>query len=164
EIASSRAAHAAGLAPELVHAEAGALVLRYVEGRTLAPADIRAPSMLPRLIPLLHRCHREIPKHLRGPAPFFWAYHAIRDYAPRPCAPPRCCAKPCGAWSPSCIRPSISTIPATQKRISSVSRQAGGTSMATELPSSARCVIIGGGIIGCSLAYHLVRLGWKEIL
>jgi thiamine kinase-like enzyme len=83
EVASNRAAHAAGIAPELVHAEAGALVIRYVEGRTLSPADIREKAMLPRLIRLLHRCHREIPKHLTGPAPFFWVYHAIRGYTQR---------------------------------------------------------------------------------
>ncbi len=33
-----------------------------------------------------------------------------------------------------------------------------------ELPASARAVIIGGGIVGCSTAYHLARLGWTEIV
>jgi glycine cleavage system aminomethyltransferase T/glycine/D-amino acid oxidase-like deaminating enzyme len=28
----------------------------------------------------------------------------------------------------------------------------------------ARVVIIGGGIIGCSVAYHLTRLGWRDVL
>ena len=28
----------------------------------------------------------------------------------------------------------------------------------------AKVVIVGGGIIGCSVAYHLAKLGWKEIL
>jgi 4-methylaminobutanoate oxidase (formaldehyde-forming) len=30
------------------------------------------------------------------------------------------------------------------------------------LPSEARAVIIGGGIVGCSTAYHLARLGWTD--
>ncbi|HEX4572640.1 MAG TPA: FAD-dependent oxidoreductase [Dongiaceae bacterium] len=34
----------------------------------------------------------------------------------------------------------------------------------SRLPRHARCVIIGGGIIGCSTAYHLARLGWKDVL
>ncbi len=29
-------------------------------------------------------------------------------------------------------------------------------------PTSARAVIIGGGIVGCSTAYHLARLGWTD--
>jgi sarcosine dehydrogenase len=31
-----------------------------------------------------------------------------------------------------------------------------------ELPSTAKAVIIGGGIVGCSTAYHLAKLGWKD--
>ena len=31
-------------------------------------------------------------------------------------------------------------------------------------PSSARVVIIGGGVIGCSVAYHLTKLGWKYVV
>lgn len=30
------------------------------------------------------------------------------------------------------------------------------------LPRAARAVIIGGGIVGCSTAYHLARLGWAD--
>ncbi len=36
--------------------------------------------------------------------------------------------------------------------------------MATEFPSQARVVIIGGGIAGCSLAYNLTKLGWSDVV
>ena len=32
------------------------------------------------------------------------------------------------------------------------------------LPARARVVIIGGGVVGCSVAYHLTRLGWKDVV
>lgn len=32
------------------------------------------------------------------------------------------------------------------------------------VPSKARAVIIGGGIAGCSVAYHLAKLGWKDVV
>ncbi len=34
----------------------------------------------------------------------------------------------------------------------------------SELPSSARAIIIGGGVIGCSVAYHLAKLGWRDVV
>lgn len=33
-----------------------------------------------------------------------------------------------------------------------------------QVPESARVVIIGGGIIGCFIAYHLGHLGWDEVV
>ena len=33
-----------------------------------------------------------------------------------------------------------------------------------DLPSHARAVVIGGGVSGCSVAYHLARLGWDVVL
>ncbi|MGB5560571.1 MAG: FAD-dependent oxidoreductase [Paracoccaceae bacterium] len=32
------------------------------------------------------------------------------------------------------------------------------------VPTHARVVIIGGGVSGCSVAYHLAKLGWKDIV
>ena len=33
-----------------------------------------------------------------------------------------------------------------------------------DVPASARVVIVGGGIVGCSVAYHLGKLGWSDVL
>ncbi|MFN3765055.1 MAG: FAD-dependent oxidoreductase, partial [Aliihoeflea sp.] len=34
----------------------------------------------------------------------------------------------------------------------------------TALPTRARAVIIGGGISGCSVVYHLTKLGWRDVV
>jgi thiamine kinase-like enzyme len=83
ELAASRAAHAAGISPEVVYAEPGAMVFRYVEGRTLAPQDVRKETMLERVVPLVRTAHHTIPKHFRGPTPIFWVFQVLRDYAAR---------------------------------------------------------------------------------
>lgn len=36
--------------------------------------------------------------------------------------------------------------------------------MSSTFPTQARVVIVGGGIIGCSVAYHLVKLGWRDVV
>jgi 4-methylaminobutanoate oxidase (formaldehyde-forming) len=36
--------------------------------------------------------------------------------------------------------------------------------MTQDLPSDAQVVIVGGGIAGCSLAYHLAKLGWRDVV
>ena len=81
ELAAARAAHAAGLSPEIVHSEPGIMVQRLIEGRTLGAEDVREPTMLARILPLIRRCHREIPRYLRGPVLTFWVFHVVRDYA-----------------------------------------------------------------------------------
>jgi len=80
ELAASRAAAAAGLSPEVVHHEPGALVLRFIEGDTLKPEDVRRRPMLERILPLLRRCHREVEGHLRGSVQMFWVFYVLRDY------------------------------------------------------------------------------------
>jgi glycine/D-amino acid oxidase-like deaminating enzyme len=32
------------------------------------------------------------------------------------------------------------------------------------LPTQAQVVIIGGGVIGCSVVYHLTKLGWSDVV
>lgn len=78
ERAASAAAHDAGLSPEVVHVEPGIMVLRFIDGRTLVEADLRAD--VGRIVLLLKACHAEVARHLRGAAGAFWVFHVIRDY------------------------------------------------------------------------------------
>lgn len=39
-----------------------------------------------------------------------------------------------------------------------------GDSQLLPLPGQARVVICGGGIVGTSVAYHLAKLGWTDIV
>ena len=36
--------------------------------------------------------------------------------------------------------------------------------MAKQIPERAQVVIIGGGIVGASIAYHLTELGWNDVV
>jgi glycine cleavage system aminomethyltransferase T/glycine/D-amino acid oxidase-like deaminating enzyme len=36
--------------------------------------------------------------------------------------------------------------------------------MSKEIPGHAQVIIIGGGIVGCSVAYHLTKIGWTDVL
>lgn len=36
--------------------------------------------------------------------------------------------------------------------------------MSKNIPEKAKVVIVGGGIIGCSIAYHLTKLGWNDVV
>ena len=36
--------------------------------------------------------------------------------------------------------------------------------MPADLPGRARVVIVGGGVIGCSVAYHLAKIGWNDVV
>jgi thiamine kinase-like enzyme len=79
ELMAARAAHAAGFAPEVVHAEPGVMVSRFIEGRTYGPEDVRAN--IPRIAALVRRFHEEMPAQVSGPGFMFWVFHVIRDYA-----------------------------------------------------------------------------------
>ena len=36
--------------------------------------------------------------------------------------------------------------------------------MSNPIPNETKVVIVGGGVVGCSIAYHLTKLGWKDVL
>ncbi|MCF8533505.1 MAG: phosphotransferase family protein [Reyranella sp.] len=78
ERAVSIAAFEAGLSPEVVHAEPGILVLRFIAGRTFGEPDLAAN--IGRIVPLLKTCHAEVGRRVRGPVNAFWVFHVIRDY------------------------------------------------------------------------------------
>ncbi len=81
ELASSRAAHAAGLSPAVIFSAPGMLVLDYIESAALSAEDVAKPENLERILPLIRDCHIKIPRYFRGPAMIFWVFHVIRDYA-----------------------------------------------------------------------------------
>ena len=81
EVAASRAAELAGISPAVRHQEPGVLVTDYIEGKTFSEEDVRLPANLERILPVIKRCHQQIPTKLRGPALMFWVFHVIRDYA-----------------------------------------------------------------------------------
>jgi len=81
ELAASKAAYKAGMSPEVIHYELGALVIRYIEGKTFEECDVQRQENLERILPVIQRCHHDIPKLLRGPALVFWVFHILRDYA-----------------------------------------------------------------------------------
>lgn len=81
ELSASRAAHAAGVSPAVLHHEPGALVIDFIEGRTLAAEDLQRRPVLEQALALVSRAHRDMPRHLRGPVLVFWVFHVCRDYA-----------------------------------------------------------------------------------
>lgn len=79
EAMTARAAHAAGLAPEVRYSEPGVLVSAYLGAKTYGAEDVRAN--IERIAGLMRRFHDEMPKHVSGSGFMFWPFHVIRDYA-----------------------------------------------------------------------------------
>lgn len=81
ELSASQAAEQSGISPAVVHHEPGFLVLDFVDGKTLGAEEVREQERLERILPLIKRVHREMPKAVRGPVLMFWVFHVLRDYA-----------------------------------------------------------------------------------
>ena len=79
EVMAARAAHAAGFAPEVVHAGPGVMVSRFIEAKTFTAGDVRAD--IARIAETARRFHTLMPRHVSGPGFMFWVFHVIRDYA-----------------------------------------------------------------------------------
>ena len=80
ELAASRAAYKCGISPEVVYAETGAMVLRFINGKTLEPENLRDISTLKKIVPLLKNCHQKMPLYLPGSSLIFWVFQVIRGY------------------------------------------------------------------------------------
>jgi thiamine kinase-like enzyme len=78
EARASRAAFEVGLSPEVVHAEPGLMVVRFIAARMFSEADVR--DNLERCAELLKTCHRDMKRRVTGPASIFWVFHVLRDY------------------------------------------------------------------------------------
>jgi thiamine kinase-like enzyme len=78
EVMAARAAHAAGFAPEVVHAEPGLMVSRFIEGEVLTADRVRAA--IPRIAAFIRDFHQQMPPGLSGPGFIFWVFHVNRDY------------------------------------------------------------------------------------
>lgn len=79
EVATARAAHAAGFGPAVEYAAPGVSVVAFVPARTWGAADVAAaPDRVGRL---LRDFHDRMPGHIGGTAVLFWPFHVIRDYA-----------------------------------------------------------------------------------
>lgn len=79
EIMTARAAHAAGLGPQVRYATPGVIVTTFLGARTYGADDVRANRE--RIATLLRSFHEEMPRHISGPGFMFWVFHVIRDYA-----------------------------------------------------------------------------------
>lgn len=80
ERATCEAAFEAGLSPELIHAEPGVLVVRFVEGRELQSVDVRSDSKLIRITQLLRKFHQTIPQNFQQIPVMFWVFQILRHY------------------------------------------------------------------------------------
>ena len=79
EVVASEAAFEAGLSPEVVYAEPGVMVVRFIEARTYSEADVRANADA--CLDIVKKCHLEMGRRISGRANFFWVFHVLRDYA-----------------------------------------------------------------------------------
>lgn len=79
ELMSAKAAHAVGVAPEVVHAEPGVMVSRFINARTFEAGDV--VDNIDRVADLVKKFHQKMPDAVSGAGFMFWVFHVVRDYA-----------------------------------------------------------------------------------
>ena len=75
-----RAAFETGVSPELVYTEPGVLVVRFIDGKVFAEADVRDDDNLRRIVDLLRRFHHGVPQYYRQVPVIFWVFQVLRHY------------------------------------------------------------------------------------
>ena len=80
EVACQRAAHAVGIAPEIVHHEDGVLVSAHLDAVTLTSELVRDLAFLRRLAEVLRKLHDSWDT-LTGEIVYFSAFQTVRTYA-----------------------------------------------------------------------------------
>ena len=80
ELAASQAAFEVGVSPEVVHSEQGVLVIRFIEGKVYGAENVRDDANLQRIIALLKRFHRDMPRQIKGYPVMFWVFQVIQHY------------------------------------------------------------------------------------
>ena len=79
EIAVSKAASLAGIAPKFVHAEEGIIIFEYIESTTY-DSDLVIKN-IDKIIKVIKNIHEKIPNYLSGSPPLFWVFHVIKHYS-----------------------------------------------------------------------------------
>ena len=81
ELAASKAAFEAGIAPKVIHHEKGLLIFEYIHSSPITLEKLREENTLKKIISLMKIIHKKIPHYYRGPAMIFWVFYVIKDYA-----------------------------------------------------------------------------------
>ena len=80
EMAASQAAFEIGVSPQVVYSETGVLVLQFIDGKVYTGEDVKLESNLSRILTLIKRFHREMPKQFKGYPVMFWVFQVIQHY------------------------------------------------------------------------------------
>ena len=80
EMAASQAAFEIGVSPQVTYSEPGVLVIKFIEGKVYTSDDVRNDTNLNRILVLIKRFHREIPKQFKGYPVMFWVFQVIQHY------------------------------------------------------------------------------------
>ena len=81
ELAASKAAGIAGVAPKVTYNDKEFLIFEYIPSNPLTVEKIKEEKNLKKIIFLLKVIHKNVSKYFHGPALTFWHFHSIKDYA-----------------------------------------------------------------------------------